>query len=269
MQAFFEISFTDLPCPFALTKPDIHVWQSKLDLPIEQIEKLAQLLSVDEHDRANRFRFKTLRHRFVACRGILRLILAGYLKIDPAEIRFAYSPTGKPSLAADLPLIDGVTLSFNVTHSEELALYAVTLDRQVGIDLEYLPPSRDVHSLAKRFFAPREYAHLCTVPPSQQQAAFLQLWTFKEAYLKATGEGLMGLKRVEVSLPLNESSHEISNEINLDAISAALTIDSEPDSVQWQALKLLPNPDYVAALVAEGTDWHLVYYHLSYPQSSP
>jgi 4'-phosphopantetheinyl transferase len=252
MQEFLRISLRDLPYSLDLTNPEVHVWQAELDLPIESIEKLARSLSADELDRANRFRFEQHRHRFVASRGILRAILASYLNAAAAQIRFAYSPQGKPTLdTSSQSALRYPTLSFNVTHSEGLALYAITLDRLIGIDIEYLPPPREVNELAKRFFLPREYDTICSFPPAQQQAVFLQIWTYKEAYLKATGEGLMGLKRVEVSFPASDTE-----------APATLTLhDASQSPLHWQTAQLHPHPDYVAALVVEGRDLQLVNYH--------
>lgn len=255
MQAFLRISLEDLPHPLDLKNLEVHVWQSKLDLPIECIEKLARSLSADELVRAKRFRFEQHQHRFIASRGILRAILASYLNADPAQLRFAYSPQGKPTLDAfSQPFVRYPTLSFNLTHSEGLALYAVTIDRLIGIDLEYLPPPREVNELAKRFFLPKEYNTICSFPPEQQQAVFLQIWTYKEAYLKATGEGLMGLKQVEVSFPPADTNAPVT-----------LTVHNAPQApLDWQPAQLHPHPDYVAALVVEGREWQLVNYHLMY-----
>ncbi|WP_416670266.1 4'-phosphopantetheinyl transferase family protein [Egbenema bharatensis] len=256
-QAVLNISLSHLPYPLDLTNAAIHVWQAALDRPIEWVEKFSPLLSADEQTRADRFRFQHHQHRFIVSRGILRLLLASYLNTDPAELRFSYGPLGKPALAnashpqSALPL----NLSFNLTHSEGFALYAFTLDRPVGIDLEYLPPQRSIHELARRFFSPREYEVICALPPTQQQAAFLQIWTYKEAYLKATGEGLTGLNQIEVILAeLDEPT------------PAAFTIhNSAHRSLHWKILRLQPPPGYVAALAIEGNPGELVSYHLTDP----
>ncbi|PSB13714.1 4'-phosphopantetheinyl transferase [filamentous cyanobacterium CCP2] len=255
MQAFSSISLRGLPHHLDLTNRLVHVWQSTLDLPTEYIENFARSLSSDESARAKRFRFEHLQRRFIASRGILRVILASYLDADPAQLQFAYGPQGKPTLAASNHTQFAQAqpnLSFNLSHSESLALYAVTLDRQVGIDLEYIPPSREVNELAKRFFSPQEYSTICALPPEQQKAAFLQIWTHKEAYLKATGEGLMGLKQVEVNLPQGNKN-----------IPPRLSILNDPQaSLRWKTVQLHPHPDYVAALAIEGGDWQLVQYGL-------
>jgi 4'-phosphopantetheinyl transferase len=257
-QAVSNISLSNLPYPLDLTNAAIHVWQAVLDLPIEWVEKFFPSLSSDEQTRAKRFRFPIHQHRFITSRGILRLLLASYLNADPARLQFSYSPLGKPSLVSSSVSSFGqppATVSFNLTHSEGIALYAFTLDRQVGIDLEYLPPHRSVHELAERFFSPQEYAIICALPPMQQQAAFLQIWTYKEAYLKATGEGLMGLNQIEVILA----------ELD-EAAPATFTIhDPVHRSRNWHILRLPPPPDYVAALAIEGNLGQLVNYQLICP----
>ena len=175
---------------------EVHIWRANLDLPLLQIQQLRQTLSPDEQTRADRFVFDRDRHHFIAGRGILRQILSGYVKIDPSELQFSYSKQGKPSLTAgqcDRPV------EFNLSHSHGRALYAIARERKIGIDLEYIRPT-EVQNLAKRFFTPSEYQALIQLPSDRQQQAFFHAWTCKEAYLKATGEGIMGLEHVEVSM---------------------------------------------------------------------
>ncbi|NJN85381.1 MAG: hypothetical protein HC881_02470 [Leptolyngbyaceae cyanobacterium SL_7_1] len=102
--------------------PAIHVWQAELGAEIAQLELLSQWLSMDERDRADRFYFEHHRRRFIMARGILRSVLGGYLAHHPSQIRFCYSSRGKPSLAFADP---EQRLYFNVSHSEDLSLYAI------------------------------------------------------------------------------------------------------------------------------------------------
>jgi 4'-phosphopantetheinyl transferase len=163
---------------------------------------LRALLSVDELQRADRYKFDLHRDRYIAARGNLRLILAHYLHIPPVEVQFGYGTSGKPHLADVLSevSINGTrNLEFNVSHAENLAIYAIARDKAIGVDVEYKRPIENVEQLAQRFFNRQESAQLKNLSPSAQQDLFFQIWTLKEAYLKATGTGLTGLDRVQTN----------------------------------------------------------------------
>ena len=159
------------------------MWQVGLDPPAANVAALADLLSPDEHARAARLRAAERRRRFVVARGVLRTILGRYLGLDSTTLRFDYGPHGKPTLTT-------APLRFNVSHSHDLALVAVTREREVGIDVERVRDTVEVARLAARFFSSAEQALLAALPPADRPGAFFRLWTCKEAYLKATGEGV-------------------------------------------------------------------------------
>lgn len=175
---------------------EVHIWRENLDNVKPLLEDFTQVLSEDELVRARRFHFEQHRLRFIAGRGILRSILGRYLNIEPSEIRFGYEPRGKPFLDESC----NNNLSFNLSHSQNFALYAVSLNDSIGVDLECINSTTDVVSLAQRFFAPSEFAVIESSPHEQQQQLFFRYWTCKEAYLKATGAGLKDLHKVEISL---------------------------------------------------------------------
>jgi 4'-phosphopantetheinyl transferase len=204
---------------------------------------LAQTCSADEQLRADRFYFERDRKHFIVGRGLLRAILGRYLDLEPAQVQFSYGPRGKPALAN---IGTGGALCFNLSHSNGLALYAVTHDRNLGIDLEYIRPMPEAEQMAKRFFSPREYAVISSLPPHQKQEAFFRGWTCKEAYLKAIGEGLaQPLDRVEVSLAPSEPARLYG-------------ITGEPSAAaRWFLQELTPAPSYVATLAVEGHGWCL------------
>jgi len=225
-----------------LSAQEIHVWRADLNQPIAQIERLAQLLSPDEQQRAKRFYFERDRNHFIAGRGILRTILGRYLNQPPHQIQFDYSPRGKPTLATSNP---NQTLGFNLSHSQGLALYALSSTLKLGIDLEYLRPMPDAEKLAQRFFTPREYTAIQTLAGDQQQLAFFNGWTRKEAYLKATGDGLAKLSEIEVSLMPEEAAKLLS-----------IAGDSNAAS-HWSLFPLIPASDYVAAVAVFGQNWQI------------
>ncbi|MCC5645412.1 4'-phosphopantetheinyl transferase superfamily protein [Nostoc sp. CHAB 5824] len=226
-----------LPAPtdVNLLSDEIHVWRIDLDQPEPHLQNLVATLSSDEIARAERFYFQEHRQRFIAGRGILRIILGRYLRIQPRQVQFNYQDRGKPVLA-DTFVDSG--LAFNLSHSQALGLCAVNCTRQIGVDLEYIRPMSDLEALAKRFFLPREYEMLRSVSPNQQQEVFFRYWTCKEAYLKATGDGLSQLEQVEVSLTPTEP--------------AKLQILED-----WSLFELLPANNYVAAVAVENFGWNL------------
>ncbi len=184
----------------ALGSGEIQVWLARLPAADAGIARLAGLLSRDERERAGRFRAVDARQHFVFGRALLRTLLAAHLDVEPAELEFAYQPHGKPFLT--LPDPDAHP-RFNLSHSGRLLAIALARGRDVGIDIESMSTEvPDWLSLASLFFSPRELEELTALPtPHLQRQAFFTGWTRKEAYLKATGEGLSNaLAAVEVTL---------------------------------------------------------------------
>ena len=178
-----------------LSAGEVHVWEGSLDQPPEVVGRLRQLLSEDERARAGRFRFEPHRSRYVAGRGQLRSLLGRYLGTPPRELRFEYGEFEKPALA-------GSDVHFNLAHSGEVVLFAITRLGEVGIDVELIDARpRDDERLADRFFSPTEVATLRSLPNTDRSRAFLRCWTRKEAFLKARGDGLrLALDTFDVSL---------------------------------------------------------------------
>lgn len=222
---------------------EVHIWRAHLDLPPHRVMRLARSLSPDEARRAERLFFEADRRRFVVARGVLRTILSRYLSLPPADLRFCYGPHGKPELAPEHG--DG-RLHFNLAHAQGLALYAVTYDRQVGIDVEYMRPQLACRAVAERFFAPSEARRLAALPEEVQGEAFFCCWTRKEAYLKARGDGL--------SLPLASWSVSLTpgeGPVNLH------TARCPAEAARWCLWSLNPGPGYAAAVAVEGAGWQL------------
>ncbi|AFZ44628.1 4'-phosphopantetheinyl transferase [Halothece sp. PCC 7418] len=185
----------------------IEVWQARLDISPQLGQKYWAVLNAEEQKRANRFVRGEHQTRFIAGRGILRSLLGQYLNLPPEQIEFDYLPQGKPILGKKHSFSN---LQFNVSHSQDLALYAISTEyQQVGIDLEWIRPFPQVLSLARRFFTEQEFADLVSLPSKQQERTFFQLWTAKEAYLKATGEGLKGLQTIEIKMDQDSQQFEV------------------------------------------------------------
>jgi 4'-phosphopantetheinyl transferase len=187
------------PGILVLGNDDVHVWRATLDKTPSQIQSYLHNLAADEHVRAERFYFERDREHFIAARGVLRAILGGYLHRTPESLSFCYSSHGKPALAGESA---EDAIRFNVSHSQGVALFAVTRGREVGIDIEHIRFDLEVAEIAERFFSPWEVATLRALPIEAQRQAFFCCWTRKEAYIKARGEGL--------SLPLDQ--FEVSGE---------------------------------------------------------
>jgi 4'-phosphopantetheinyl transferase len=239
-------SDTDL----SLQGDDVHVWRLGLDPSTEMVARLRAILTDDERKRADRFAFDQHRRRFTVGRGCLRTILGQYTGIEPARIRLYHNDYGKPALDDDQ---GGQWLRFNVSHSGELALYALTRAREVGVDLETIRPDFAGEDIAKRFFAPAEVAALRGVPAEQRCQAFFACWTRKEAYIKARGKGL--------AIPLD--TFEVS--LAPEAPAALLATHDDPNDVgRWTMVALEPGVGFAGALAVEGSvgrlrfgDWPL------------
>ncbi len=236
MNAHHWVSF---PQDGRLGEAEVAVWWVPLNPGAEDLRRLEAVLGEDERARASRFYFDHLKRRFTVARGALRMILARFSGQQPEHIIFGYAQHGKPFLP-------GSRLHFNVSHANELALIALSIDRQVGVDLEHIRPVPDAAAIARRFFSPTEVESLFSLPESEQLAAFYNCWTRKEAYIKAIGDGLtFPLDQFEVSLGPGETAE-------------LRAVHPRPQEVgRWQMAALNPMAGYAGALIAEGREWSL------------
>ena len=168
---------------------DAHVWLVSLDAPDVDEAWCNRVLSDEERDRAGRFRFPRDRRRYIVSHAALRSVLASHLARPPEQLEFFRRPGGKPAL---MPSAAGPLVEFNLSHSDGLALIAVTRERQIGVDLERVREDVAFAEVAARFFSARENAALVALPSRLQRLAFFQCWTAKEALSKARGRGLDG-----------------------------------------------------------------------------
>ena len=224
--------------PPALREGAIHVFRADLDLdPFDaaHLDRARALLSPDERERSDRFLIEHARRRFTIARAHLRRLLAGYLAVPPGELVFTYGPRGKPRL-------EGARLRFNVSHSRERALFAFTLDREIGVDLEKERAVPDALAIAEHMFARAERERLAAVPAADRAAAFLRCWTRKEAFVKATGDGLgTPLDAFEVTFA---SAHEPARFESVEGRAEA----TQP----FRLADLAPGHGWHAALCSEG-----------------
>lgn len=239
------IEWASPPAAQQLTKTEIHVYRASLDCDLTAFRYLESTLTDDEKMRANRFVLERDRDHFIAARGFLRDLLGAYLRCAPKSIKFEYGPRGKPRIATNAL---SPPITFNLSHSHQMALAAIGCEREIGIDIELIRPEFAGEEIAKRFFSSKEVEELSQLPPELRPEAFFLCWTRKEAYIKARGDGL---------------------HVALDSFSVSLSGDLPPtlsseDESRWRMESFVPSlitkPKYLASLAAEGQDWEARYF---------
>jgi 4'-phosphopantetheinyl transferase len=216
------------------------VWFAGLDCSDAEVNRSAHILTDDESQRAARFHHERDRRRFIIARAVLREILGFCLGVGPRRLSFRCGQFGKPMLAGEFEQSE---IRFNMSHSGGGALYAVSLGREVGVDLELIRPLADMSSLAQSCFSAAENLTLQALLGRERLRGFFDGWTRKEAFLKATGHGLsFSLQAFEVSLAPG---------VGRRALTLHHNGENEP---AWTLVSLAPLPDYAAALVVHGQD---------------
>ena len=201
--------------PSALCAGEVHLWRA----PLIPTEAARATLSPTDWQRAGRFHFDRDRERFIASRGIQRQVLAQYLGVEADEMQFSTGAHGKPQLP-------DTTLRFNLSHSDDLMLLAVTHGRELGVDLEFMKPNVPFETLADHYFDPEDAWDLRLLPAAQRAWKFYDIWTTTEAQLKASGVGLAHGAQVS-------------------------------DTDRWSMMKFTPAAGYAAAVAVEGGDFQL------------
>jgi 4'-phosphopantetheinyl transferase len=222
----------------ALKRRNVHVWRIALDLAEEQVASLASLLSSEERARAARFLPADAGRRFVVSHGAVRMILGGYLGQKPERIVFATDEQGKPHIAR---WARDPALSFNLSHSGELALCAVAEGRAVGVDVERMHPVAYWRDIAERYYSVRENEALRGLPDDLAFEAFFHVWTRKEACAKALGQGM--------------SQQWARLEVPVAPAATRAVVNVMPEDGQDRRLMLsplAPGPGYVGAVAATG-----------------
>lgn len=219
--------------PPHLSSDEVHVWAVPLSVQEATTDEYKAMLSSDDCDRAARFKSAEACRRFVVSRAALQTLLGRYLKKSPRDVNFTTDSNGKPRLYGE----SATGLNFNLAHSGEVALIAVSTGCEVGVDIERLREVSHWEEIAQRYFHPAEAEQIQTVPARLQRAAFFQCWTRKEAILKALGTGLSHpLSTFQVPLELHAGTW-----IECPAQSAG-----QPARCYLQSLTL--DSDYTAAV---------------------
>jgi 4'-phosphopantetheinyl transferase len=213
----------------------IDVW--RVDLSNSKLDAQRTILSDDEIQRAEKFVFDKDRNTFVRSRCALRLILARCLSEQANNIKFCYGEHGRPDL--DPPA--SASVSFNLSHSGDMALVAVTRGRTVGIDLNRLGQTREWQAVAKRSFSVAEQALLLRLPEALRERAFYRIWSQKEAYSKALGAGFSyGFQNFTVAVDGSDATGLLSD-------------DKQAQIDNWNITPVDAGDDWIAALAYEGS----------------
>jgi 4'-phosphopantetheinyl transferase len=225
------------PQKLTLAPKELHLWRARCDEDLEPLQHYQELLSADERERAGRFVVDGARRDFIVSRGMLRELLAAYLNTRLADIVLRYGINGKPHVwTGDAES----TVRFNVSHSKGFAVFAFSLQAEVGVDVERIREEFPGREIAERFFSEQEVAALGKVPPERSSVAFFTCWTRKEAYVKARGGGLQIPLR-SFSVGLEEDEEQLVDE----------------QGKKWSIHAFQAGAGFAAAVAVEGRDWRL------------
>jgi 4'-phosphopantetheinyl transferase len=217
----------------------IDLWTLHLDVPLHTRETLFAELSDTERARAKRFVFERDRTRFIAGRGYLRRILSDYLGVAAVDVRIEESSRGKPGVADA-----GAPLHFNLSHSGAVAALGVSRTHDIGVDIELVRPITE--GLAERFFSGAENTALAALPEHERLAGFFRCWTRKEAFVKASGEGIQrGLDTFTVDIADTPRTR-------------LLALDDDPQGQsKWSFLNFTLDDDVIGSVAVPSADENL------------
>lgn len=219
----------------------IHVWSTTLAASADALAQHRALLADDEKALADRFLRSIVRDRYIVGRGILRRLLASYASSNPQALTFGYAVRGKPYLLNHPPLC------FNLSHAGNAALIAVTWDADVGIDIEATTREVDVLGVARKVFSPDENARLTALGAEERRAAFFRIWTRKEAYIKAHGDGFgYATRTFSVSHSPGDEHALLADELQANAPH------------DWRVTDVVAPEGFCAALGAPGRHWSVL-----------
>jgi 4'-phosphopantetheinyl transferase len=236
--------------PNLTLSPDcIDLWKIDLNREDRNIFMHAQYLSSDEHARAGKYINGKKSREFIITRSVLRNVLGHVLKENPKYLVFDYTREGMPVLSTCSTHSD---ICFNVSHSYDLALIALSIGHPVGIDIEKVREDIDLEALSKRFFSENEYHNIMQFEGQERLCAFFATWTRKEAIVKAMGTGIAsGLKSFDVSVdptaPAKLQETRWTDEVSL----------------HWTLKTIDTDEDYFACLASSGEGKTLRYWTVS------
>jgi 4'-phosphopantetheinyl transferase len=221
-----------------LAPKQVHIWLVDLNVGTLRHRALARYLSDDETERARRFHFDRDRDRFIRARGLLRELLGAYADRHPRSFQFSYGPFGKPALHG----ASGQTPAFNISHSADVGLFAFTRNGAIGVDIEEIGEDDGCFmAIALQYYSAKERALLDRLEPAARWAEFYLYWTRREAYLKATGDGM---NRLSTDLELYPGLNQ------LGCVATA----------EWTIETIKVDSGYAASVAVEGSGWSFELY---------
>lgn len=231
-------NWSNSPLTPSLTEGNVHIWLAELTYSPEEILTFSGLLSEIEIERSKRYRLGIDSGRFIARRGILRLLMGRYLQIPPESVNLSTGKYGKPILSGvhvDQPI------EFSVSSSSSMALFGFSLNQPVGVDIQQVDLDFDYQGVISSYFSEAEQEWLQSLHPSKRRRAFYISWVRKEAYLKGMGKGFAQATHLP-AVPLPDP---ICNETTLSPITQ-LSVGG------WFIYDLHLPPGYMGSLAVMG-----------------
>ncbi len=224
----------------------IDIWLINLAEEENDIFNHQRYLSVEEKTRASRYLSGKKSREFMITRSSLRNIIGYVLNEDPRQLGFAYTSSGMPLLDLNWSHTD---ITFNVSHSHDLAIIAVSIKNIIGIDVEMVRKDIEYEKLSKRFFSELEHQQIMGFDETSRLEAFFSTWTRKEALVKATGTGIAyGLNKFDVSVDPDQPAELLDNRWE------------DGCQPRWSLLNIETWPDYKACLAVAGKEMPTIRY---------
>jgi 4'-phosphopantetheinyl transferase len=208
-----------------LTEEQAHIWLTEISGHLNRIAYLEAILSDQELERARRFVKRSLYERFVIVRGLLKLLLAKYLNFRAKDVVINYSAYGKPYL--------NERIQFNISHSNDMAVFAFTNNIPVGIDIEFKRNFKELEAICRRYFSENEQLEVCSKSREDRLETFYKIWVRKEAFVKTMGSSIFQVLEARSNLERIEKGISICPFFAHDAYVAALAVKARNIGVEY------------------------------------
>jgi len=226
---------------------EIHIWSAILDQPEAIVDSYYSILSDSEQKKVDKYKFELLRNRQIISMGLLRVLIANYRNFRPNEINFYYNEFGKPFISPDS---DGNNLSFNSSHSNNIAVFVFSRNREVGIDVEKVKEMKDMEGVVDLCFSESEKKWFSKLSSDKKEEIFYKVWAGKEAYIKAIGKGL-SFSPNRISLDRRNDDELFIKEINGDEGFS-----------RWKLITFKPHPDFISCIVVGNDSFTIKHFSL-------
>ena len=226
-----EISWMEAPSSISINCQEIHLWKCFFETELVDSAKFQRLLSNCESQRAARFVYRHDRRRYIFFHGALRTILGAYTHVQPHLLEFSQNKYGKPFI---LTRDNSCKLQFSLSHSKDIALIAITRDREVGVDVEYIRPMQDAREITRKYFSCVERRIMLQLEDDVFNEMFFVCWTQKEAFIKAIGRGF-SFSLDQFTVPIFGSNKKVNCR----------------ESGAWRYESFTVHPGYVGALASK------------------